>query len=264
MSSKYVLYQDASIHYTIQGKGIAIILLHGFASDGSIWDNQLSFLEENYMVIIPDIPGSGKSTPLNKSTSTMNDYASCIKAIIVAEKIEKFVLIGHSMGGYIALSYLEKYPTDIIALGLFHSTAYSDNEVKVNMRKKAMGFISSNGVSAFLKTSIPGLFYKPTENKLLIEKLIDRNSQIEKTTLIGYYQTIIDRPDTTHVLKDIAIPILFIAGLHDNATPCIHSIQQSILPCFSVIHILRDSSHMGMHEETAKSNEILSNFLRSI
>ncbi len=162
------------------------------------------------------------------------------------------------------MSYLQKYPTDVIALGLFHSTAYSDNEAKVNMRKKAMGFISSNGVTAFLKTSIPGLFYKQNENKILIERLIDRNSQIEKTSLIGYYQTIIDRPDTTHVLKDIAIPILFIAGLHDNATPCIHSIQQSILPCLSVIHILRDSSHMGMLEETAKSNEILSNFLRSI
>ena len=78
MASKYIAFYDSSVHYTISGKGMPVVLLHGFAEDGTIWKNQLPFLEKNYTVIVPDIPGSGKSSRLKGESIRIEDYANCI------------------------------------------------------------------------------------------------------------------------------------------------------------------------------------------
>ena len=84
-------------------------------------------------------------------------------------------LIGHSMGGYITLAFAEKYPELLNAFGLFHSTAYADDDAKKETRRKGIEFIKNKGVSAFLKNTTPNLFSEKTkkENPQLVEKLID-------------------------------------------------------------------------------------------
>lgn len=123
---------------------LPIILIHGFAEDSTIWGNQVAYLKNSHQLLVPDLPGSGQSALLTGPTS-MEELAETIKAILDAENITACIMIGHSMGGYIALAFAEKYPDSINALGLFHSTAYPDTAEKKQHAEKAL--ISSAGMA---------------------------------------------------------------------------------------------------------------------
>ncbi len=263
MTQKMISYRGTDIAYTVTGKGAPVVLLHGFGEDSTIWYKQASHLKEKYTLILPDIPGSGRSTLVPGETNGLEDYASCIKAVVQAEGISNFILIGHSMGGYITLAYQEKYPGDLTAFGLFHSSAYADDPAKIETRKKAIEFVKMNGVEAFLKTSIPGLFKDAEKSTPDIETLLQKGKLFSSTAIIQYYHAMINRPDRTSVLKNARIPVLLVAGAFDKAIPFEHSLQQSHLPEQTYFNILRNSAHMGMLEETSNSNEILAYFLQN-
>lgn len=261
---KYVVFGGCRISYRTLGTGSPVMLLHGFGEDSTIWDAQVSFLQDKYFLIIPDLPGTAESDLLKKENVSLIDYAEVIKAILVAEKISVVTMIGHSMGGYITLAFAEKYPEILKAFGLVHSGAYADDEEKIQTRKKSIAFIKEHGSGAFLQTAVPGLFLDQDKNKEDIDLLIAKGSTISQEALIQYYTAMIERPDRTSVLKSFPEPILFIIGEHDKATPFKHSLQQSHLPAHAYINILRNSAHMGMKEEPEKANEILAQFLHSV
>lgn len=262
----HIIFQNKKIFYRAEGEGKVVLLLHGFAEDGNVWNPQFDLLKNNHFVIVPDLPGSGQSEILEESC-TLSDYAEVIKAIVEEElsKNQKttFSLIGHSMGGYITLAFAEKYPEMLASFGLFHSSAFADDEPKKDTRRKAIEFIKSNGAEAFLKTSIPNLFSEETRKKKpeLVEKLMSIAMHISAGALIQYYEAMILRPDRTSVLKAFSKPVLFMIGAHDTAIPLQASLRQCYLPPVSSVHILNNSGHMGMWEEEQKANGYLSAFL---
>ncbi|HQY10828.1 MAG TPA: alpha/beta hydrolase, partial [Ferruginibacter sp.] len=251
--------------YRITGKGKPVVLIHGFGEDGNIWDKQVDFLQNQFQLIVPDLPGSGKSGVISSQSAVgMEEYAEIIKAILVEEKIEKSTMLGHSLGGYITLAFAEKYPDMLSSFGLVHSTAFADSEEKKAARLKSIEFIKKYGAYDFLRTTIPGLFSKQWSQDHLpeIETLVEKGKNFSSEALIQYYQAMINRPDRTAVLKNFSKPILFIIGEQDNAVPFAQSMQQCYLPVQSHIHILRNSAHMGMLEETAATNNFLLGFLQ--
>ena len=261
---KKISFQNTAIHYTIYGYGKPVMLVHGFAEDSSIFNDQINDLKEKYLVIVPDLPGIGKSEMLQKENVQISDYANILKAIIDEEKIDSFTMLGHSLGGYITLAYAEIYGKTLKGFGLIHSSAYADDEAKLATRKKAIQFIGENGSGAFLKTSVPGLFFDAEKSKNEINDLIEIGYSFNPNVLIQQYNAMIARPDTTSVLKNFQKPILMVMGEHDKAVPFAQSLEQSHLPKIAYIHILRNSAHMGMKEETEKLNQILAEFLQSI
>ena len=261
MNEKNIIFENTELHYTTSGKGKAIVLIHGFGEDGTVWDEQILTLQHDYFLIIPDLPGSGKSDLLENMDAGMEDYAKCIYEILEAEKIRECTMIGHSMGGYITLAFAEMFPSRLKAFGLFHSSAFADDEEKINTRKKAIEFIRNNGGVAFLKTSVPGLFYETEKSKSFIDSLLKKGESFTNAALIQYYNAMIKRPDRTQVLKNFRGSILLIAGEHDKAVPFQHSLQQSHLPRQSNFYVLRNSAHMGMYEEKEKSNKSLTEFI---
>ena len=267
MTEKTFTYQNSSIVYRTIGEGNIVVLLHGFAEDGDIWENQVNFLKDKFRLIIPDLPGSGRSELVQEAD--IETYAQIIKEIIATEladspnRDETVSLIGHSMGGYITLAIAEKYPHYLNSFGLFHSSAFADSEEKKQVRTKAIDFINDNGANAFLKTSIPGLFTKEfvAAYPEKIDDLIDRGKSFSPQALVQYYKAMIARPDRTNVLKTFPKPILFIMGEFDNAIPLQSSLQQCYLPLQSHVHLLEHSAHMGMWEEADLSNQLLLKFL---
>ena len=265
---KTIVYQDKSIFYRVTGEGKTVVLVHGFAEDGDVWNNQQDFLKDHFRLIVPDIPGSGQSDLV--PGANIETYAEILKLILDKEleptstgQQEQGSIIGHSMGGYITLAFAEQYPKYLRSFGLFHSSAFADNEEKKQTRKKAIDFIRDKGAQPFLKTSIPGLFTKAYADKFpeKIETLIERGNAFSADALIQYYEAMIARPDRTEVLKTFPGPILFIIGEFDNTIPLQSSLQQCYLPLQSHVHILNASAHMGMWEETHKANQILLEFL---
>lgn len=262
MQTKTFTYQSADIFYRIVGKGKPVVLLHGFAEDGDVWSRQVEFLKDHFFLIIPDLPGSGRSELIEDMS--MEGMAETIHALLAEEKIEQCCMLGHSMGGYINLAFAEKYPEKLTAFGLVHSSAFADSEEKKAMRLKAIEFVKKNGAFEFLKATIISLFTEQwyEGNRQQVDSIIEKSRNFTDEAIIKYYQAMINRPDRTSVLKNFNNPILFIIGVHDQAVPFKQSLQQCYVPRRSHIHILRHSAHMGMLEETSLINNFLLQFLQ--
>jgi pimeloyl-ACP methyl ester carboxylesterase len=284
---KNILINDQPVFYRIEGKGQPVVLVHGFAEDGTVWENQVEYLKSSFQLIIPDLPGSGLSSMGNgqlaignlKGTSTppaggdggggedgswsMEYFAECIRAILDKENIAEVVMIGHSMGGYITLAFAEKYPNRLKAFGLFHSTAFPDSEEKKAARRRGIEFINQNGPVKFLEQSIPNLFSEESKKQQpeTVKKIMARYTNFTGQSLVNYYEAMMLRPDRTNVLKSFPRPILFILGKYDTAVPFEQGLQQCYMPGLSYIHILEHSGHMGMWEEPSLSNSFIREFL---
>jgi pimeloyl-ACP methyl ester carboxylesterase len=263
MELRTFTYQSSQIFYRTIGNGKPVVLIHGFAEDGEVWRNQIEFLKEHFYLIIPDLPGSGKSEMINDMS--IEGMAEVIKELLSFE-LQKFplqgaegVLIGHSMGGYISLAFAEKYPALLSSIALVHSSAFADSEEKKGNRLKSIEFVKKNGAYEFLKAVIFDLFTETwaTNNQQTVDLQIEKSKNFADEAIIAYYQAMINRPDRTHVLKNFNKPILFVIGQHDKAVPFEQSMQQCYLPGISYIHILRNSAHMGMFEEADKLNQAL-------
>lgn len=261
---KEISIAGKKIFYRTAGSGHPVILIHGFGETGSVWKNQVLFLQDRFRLIIPDLPGSGQSESIDDMS--MEGMAEMIREIAATEDTPLFTLIGHSMGGYIALAYAEKYAASLNAWGLFHSTAYADTEEKKATRQKGISFIQQHGAFEFLKNSVPNLFSPQTRSihPQLVSDFVRELNNFSPESLVSYYEAMMKRPDRTAVLKETTVPVLFVIGKHDTAIPPEDSLKQCHLPEKSYIHVLRKSGHMGMLEESPRSNELLEQFLREI
>ncbi|MEO5647391.1 MAG: alpha/beta hydrolase [Chitinophagaceae bacterium] len=256
------------MNYRIAGNGPVVVLVHGFAEDGSVYDAQVERLGDEFTVFVIDLPGCGKSGLIGNGTET--DHAStelmaeAVYEILKSGSVDSCTIIGHSMGGYVSLAFAEKYPELLKGLGLFHSSAFADTSEKIETRLKAIDHLNKYGTKSFLLTSIPNLFAEKFKknNPGAVEQFIKKYTSFTPASLTGYYYAMINRPDRTHVLRDYAKPILFIIGEEDMAIPLPASLNQCYLPKQSHLHILPSTGHMGMIEEPAKTSTILLDFCR--
>lgn len=252
------------INYYLIGEGKPLLLLHGFAEDATIWTNQIKFLSSRHKLILPDLPGSGISKEyLPALSTTIEDFAMLINEIIMAEKIEQFSFLGHSMGGYVALAYAELFPEMLNGFGLIHSTAYADSAEKKEIRTRSIEFIEKHGSLPFLETMIPGLYSDPfiREHKDVIQNHISMANSFNLHVFAAYYEMMKNRPDRRLVLESFTKPILFIIGTEDKAVFLKDSLEQSHLPVDPHIEILDGVGHMGMIEVPDKVNKALENFM---
>jgi pimeloyl-ACP methyl ester carboxylesterase len=272
MQEKEIFLKGKKLFYRSAGSGQIIVLLHGFGEDSTIWKNQFDVFT-GYHLLIPDLPGSGQSEMIDDMS--MEGLAEAVKEIIVHETASLFfkegepgsvIMIGHSMGGYIMLAFAEKYHQMLKGFGLFHSTAYPDNDEKKQTRQKGIEFIQKHGAYNFLKTSIPNLYSAVTKEKnpAVIVQQIEASHNFSGAALVSYYMSMIARPDRTHILKQTHLPVLFVLGKMDNAVPLQDGLQLAHLPNLSYIHILEKSGHMGMIEESHTSNRLLADFSNSL
>jgi pimeloyl-ACP methyl ester carboxylesterase len=269
MQEKEISHSHKKIFYRTIGEGPVVVLLHGVPFDGNLWDNQFNAFP-GYKLIVPDLPGSGRSEMIeDMSTEGM---AECVKDIIVHETASLYfksgephsvIVIGHSMGGYIALALAEKHPELLNGFGLFHSTAYSDSDEKKEGRKKAIELLKEKGTSEFAKNSLPNLFSTVTkeQNAKLIEEQISVASKFSANALIAYQTAMMQRKDRREILKNTQVPVLFTFGRHDNVVVLKDGLEQCALTTSSLVHVLENSGHTGMKEEPEKSNRILLEYL---
>ena len=257
---KKITFKTKVLQYNITGSGMPVIFIHGFGEDSTIWHNQVSYLENFFTVLSIDLPGTGGSNMIDKEIIDISDLAEAIHEVVKFEKIIHFVMIGHSLGGYVSLEYQKKYPNELVGLGLFHSTANSDSEEKKTIRKKSISFIRKNGAISFLETTIPGLFHDFKESTA-IDCIMKGIKQHRDIVLIQYYEAMMNRPSSIELLKSLTIPLLLVGGKYDEIIPLKETLRQSHLSRQTHFHILQHSAHMGMIEEIEESNTILRVFL---
>lgn len=270
MKQQSIVFENVHINYNIsQSNKPAVMLVHGFGEDGSIWENQVAVLETKFRLIIPDIPGSGHSSHLKVSEAEgpiLNRYAEVLHHILLHEGIVSCTFIGHSMGGYIILSFLRLYPTYVQGIGFVHSTIFSDSEERKKMREKGITFLQKFGAHEFLKQSIPNLFSPSfvTLHPEAIEKLIHKSWQFSAETLVQYYNAMIERPDSCQLIKNYQKPVLFVIGEEDKSVYLQDSLKQCHIPSVSFIKILPGVAHMGMWEAKNQVSTSLEEFLNYV
>ncbi len=196
----------------------------------------------------------------------MEGVAATLHGLLQHEGIDRCIIIGHSMGGYIALAFLEAFPQAVAALGLFHSSTFADSEEKKATREKGIHFIETHGAAAFQETTAANLFAPQTKEQRpeLLAQYIQAVKDTDSGTLIAYYQAMMRRPDRTHLLSSNTIPFLFVIGKYDNAVPPADSLRQAHLPAVSQVHLLEQSGHMGMMEEPEQSRNLLQTFIATV
>lgn len=272
---KQFTYHGSKIHYQVYGNGHPVVLLHGFGEDSHIWDEQIPILQDHCQLIIPDLPGSGRSEILSRESEvgsleldgrsiSIDDYADCMFHLLQFENLSKVYLLGHSMGGYITLAFAEKYPELLSGFGLVHSTAFADSTEKKENRDRGIQLIDQYGPHPFLKNTIPNLFGKQfkQDHPEKVEALIRAAEHFTGESLIQYLTAMKNRPDRTAVLLSNRLPVLFVIGTEDIAAPLEDLLQQINLPKFPHIHIMQNTGHMGMWENTLEMNSIMLDFIQ--
>ena len=255
---------DANIYYEITGEGRPIILIHGFPFNTEMWEKQVKFLSvKGFKVITLDLRGHGKSTGIPKTIEQMgNDIISLIKYL----KLNKPIITGMSMGGYIAFELSVSF-NELFSGGIYISTkAGGDNEEVKKVRNQLIEDIKKSGAQAVLDFYIDKLFSPVTvkDNPKLIEKTKEWILNNSPEVLIGATGAMRDRNDNMEKLNKITFPTLIISGKDDPMIPpnIVKEHVKKLENC--EFEIFENSGHMVNIELYNEVNDKLFGWLKSI
>ena len=236
-----------------------VIFLHGFGEDAAVWTEFLKLLPKEHIYFCPDYASI-------TNIESINGYADWLKTYTNENAIAESVIIGHSMGGYIALAYAEKLADEVLGLGLFHSSAYADNEERKEIRLKTARVIDQQGTAKFIKGFYPNMFTDEFKEKNgdFIEKQIESYSYFPKEALMNAQIAMRGREDKTSVLKEANYPIMILAGEKDTFVPKSAAFEQITMLKNSQSAVLDGVAHAGMFENPTESAKVVTAFLSKI
>jgi len=252
---------DANLRYQDTGSGPVIVLLHGYLETLKLWKPCISELSTKFRFIAPDLPGHGRSQ-ITEEVQTMDSMAEQIKHLLDNLNIKRCFMVGHSMGGYVTLAFLEKYPGMLEGVSLFHSSPFADTNEKREHRDREIALIRQGKKRLVYYNHVAKTFAK--DNIYLYpeinEKLIKMSEKSEEHGIISALEGMKVRPDRSDLLANTKIPVQYIIGKMDNFIP--FSILDRIkLPENADVVVLENSGHMGMFEEKERSLEAIVAFI---
>lgn len=216
---EYISYKNIQIAFTVEGKGETIVLLHGFLESSTIWKNVVSAFKETHQIIAIDLLGHGKTEKLGYIHS-METMAETVHAVLSELKVEKASIIGHSMGGYVALAFAEKFPQRLEKLVLLNSSTVADSEERKENRDRAKRLVKQNK-QAFISMAIKNLFTDENRNALRTEinALVEEAVQLPEEYIIASVEGLKNRKDRTEILQQYSGEKIIIAGKNDPVVP---------------------------------------------
>lgn len=245
------------IFYRKLGKGHPIILIHGFCETHEIWNGFADNLSEKFEVFAIDLPGFGAS-PMLPAPFSIEEIAAVVTNWFDQIHLKLPIVVGHSLGGYVALAMARKSPEKFAGICLFQSTAYPDSDDRKANRNRVIEFVKARGADPFIDTFVPGLFFNKSHQAIPETYRIARKTQAE--TLVAYAAAMRDRPSSTDSKAFFDKPVLVLGGGED---PIISAeITREHIGFFSdaEVHILKNVAHMAMFESPEEALEIVENF----
>jgi pimeloyl-ACP methyl ester carboxylesterase len=258
---KTLLYKNSNISYSDSGEGIAIVLLHGFLENKKMWKDYVTLFSKNYRVITIDLLGHGESDCLGYVHS-MEENANVIHEILEHLKIEKAIILGHSMGGYVGLAFAELYPGQIQKLVLLNSTSKEDSAEKKLNRTRAIKAVKQNYVN-FVSLAIANLFSENNRTRFAdeIEKI---KIQALKTPLQGIVASLEGmkiRKDRESILKQNLFSTLLVLGKKDPVLNYEENISQ--IENTTVELVSFEDGHMSQIENKEELKKVLLEFFKN-
>ncbi|AWA29298.1 alpha/beta hydrolase [Flavobacterium magnum] len=259
---KTVLHKNTSIAYAESGKGTALILLHGFLENSTMWDEFVPELSRKYRVITIDLLGHGQTQPMGY-VQTMEDNADAVHAVLQELRVRKAVLAGHSMGGYVALAFAELYPDMVKGMALINSTSLADSDERKTNRDRAIKAVKENYTN-FVRLSIANLFSEENREKLASE-IEHVKQQALKTPLQGIVASLEGmkiRKDREVLLHFAPYPMVLFLGKKDPVLNYHENLDQ--IENTAVKLVAFPDGHMSPIENRDALLQELALFLRSV
>lgn len=259
--SKSVKYKGAKVVYSQLGGGETVLLLHGFLEERGMWNDYANELSKTFNVVCIDLLGQGESDCLGYVHS-MTDQAEAICTVLEAEGLNSFFIVGHSMGGYVALELARLYPKQIKGLVLFHSTAYPDSEERKLDRERVIELAQRNK-EVYVKAVIPTLFAEHTRTSLKDEIAAISNVACGFTLqgIVANIRGMMERESRLDVLRDADFLKLIVHGSEDAVIPTPDIEEQAKLNNNIKLEVVEGIGHMGQLEAPERCLQPIKNFL---
>lgn len=253
-------YKNTPVYYSDEGKGNTVVLLHGFLEDHSMWMRMSSLLSKRYRVLTIDLLGHGKSECYGYIHS-MEDQADMLFALLSDLRLRKVSIIGHSMGGYIALAFAELYPDHVRSLILLNSSAQADSLERQLNRDRAIEVVKKNS-NAFIRMATQNLFDKDSHEKFAkeIEAFTNQALQTPLQGIIASLEGMKTRMDREALLHFGPYPKMMIASANDTIIP-LHDAEEQVKNTDVQFHIV-SGGHVSTIESFEEISEHIQAFLR--
>jgi len=259
---KSILYKNTKISYTDSGEGNAIVFLHGFLENKTMWDIYVSELSKKKRIIAIDLLGHGETESLGY-VQTMEENADVVNEVLSKLKIRKAILVGHSMGGYVSLAFAELYPEKMKGLVLLNSTSKEDSPERKKNRDRAIKAVKKD-YETFIRLSIANLFSE--ENReILINEIEAVKIQALKTPLQGIVASLEGmkiRKDREFLLHTTSFPKLLIVGKKDPVLNYDENLEQ--IKNTDVKLVTFPDGHMSSIENREELLTVLIDFFKRI
>ncbi len=257
-----ILYKNTKISYSDIGKGSAFVLLHGFLENQTMWQDLVPQLSKKHRLVTIDLLGHGETECLGYVHS-MEENAEAVRSVLSTLRIRKAVLVGHSMGGYVALAFAELYPENIRGLVLLNSTSKADSEERKANRDRAIKAVKKD-YTTFIRLSIANLF-SPDNRERFIEEIENVKIEALKTPLQGVVASLEGmkiRKDREAILQAATFPMLLILGKKDGVLNYEDNLKQ--IENTNVKLVTFADGHMSHIENREELKNILLNFFKAI
>ncbi len=257
-----IQFKNIKISYSDTGKGTVLVFLHGFLENKSMWGDLAPEFSKKNRVITIDLLGHGETGCLGYVHS-MEENAEVIHAVLSKLRIRKTVLVGHSMGGYVALAFAEMYPEKVKGLVLLNSTSKADSEERRANRDRAIKVVKKD-YTAFIRLSIANLF-SPDNREKLIDEIEKVKIEALKTPLQGVVASLEGmkiRKDREALLHLTPYPKMLILGKKDPVLLYKDTLEQ--IENTTVKLVSFPDGHMSHIENGSDLKTVLLDFFKGI
>lgn len=265
MIEKFIMAGPTALHVCDSEKGDrCVVLLHGYLESLLVWEEFIPLLYKKVRVVTLDLPGHGISV-VQGDTHTMEFLADTVATGVRALGITRCTVVGHSMGGYVALALCERHPELLDGLVLLSSTPYADSPEKAENRRREIALVQA-GRKELLSRVAPAAGFAEENRARMADEIEDLTEQVfvtEDEGIVALLNGMITRKDRNEMLRTTKVPVLFILGRKDNYIPV--EIAEKMVAEHPEARVawLENSGHMGFLEEPEDTAAALLDFVES-
>jgi len=252
------------VGYDDVGVGTPAVFLHPFPADRTYWAPQLGALVDHSRCIAPDLRGFGESTV--GPPYTVDQYADDVAVLLDMLGVERAVVCGLSLGGYVALAFWRRHRHRVRALVLADTRAGADTDEARERRRALAALARERGAAAVADAQITGLVGKSTRERHpeLVDALHHMLEIAPVEGIVGALEAMMARPDSTPLLAGIDVPTLVVVGAEDVLTPEAEARRLHAGIAGSRLEVIAGAGHTSSFERPAAFNHVVSEFLASL
>ena len=265
MSGSVAGMRGIEVAYDDAGQGAAVVLLHGFPFDRSMWRGQSEVLSATCRVIAPDLRGLGE-TPLGGETVTMGGMAEDVAALLDTLGVERAVLGGLSMGGYVAFEFLRRFPRRVRALVLSDTRPQADTEEARRTREENAQRVLRDGMGPLVDSMLPKLLSDGTREGSpdVVERVRAMMLGIRPEGAAAALRAMAVRRDQTDLLPSVDVPTLIVVGAEDSITPPAEAEAMAAKIKGARLVRLEGAAHLSNVERPEEFNRALADFVAGL